>query len=99
MQVGGVSVHCTAHARARMKQRGIDDAALAALLAYGRAEHQPGGSSIVFLDKRARRRLERELDDESLKALGKRLGAYAVLARDGAVVTVGHRYRRIRRYA
>lgn len=74
-------------------------AALEALLDYSRADHQPGGSQIVYLDKRARRRLERELEGEALKTLGKRLSTYAVLARDGAVVTVGHRVRRIRRYS
>jgi hypothetical protein len=80
-----------------MKQRGIDDAALETLLDYGRAEHQRDGSSIVFLDKRARHRLERDLGQDALKRLGKRLAAYAILARDGAVVTVGHRFRRVRR--
>ena len=99
MVVGKSSLQCTAHARVRMKQRAIDDRALQTLLDYGRAAHQPGGSQIVYLDKRGKRRLRRERGDDVLKALGKQLDTYAVLARDGAVVTVGHRIRRIRRYS
>lgn len=99
METGRLALACTAHARARMKQRAIDEAALEALLDYGRAEHQPGGSQIVYLDKRARGRLRREVGDRAFRTLGKRLSTYAVLARDGAVVTVGHRLRRIRRYS
>ena len=97
MQVGSHSLQCTARARARTKQRGIDDTALETLLEHGRAERQPGGSNIVCLDERARRRLERELGHECLEALDKRLGTCAVPARDGAAVTAGHRARRIRR--
>ena len=98
MEVGNSSLHCTAHARIRMKQRCIDAAALEALLDFGRTEHQRG-SSIVYLDKRARRRLRRELGDDVVKTIGKRLSTYAVISPDGAVVTVGHRFRRIRRYS
>lgn len=88
---------CTAHARVRMQQRGIGASALESLLDYGRTEHQPGGSSIVFLDKRARRRIRRELGEDALRRLAHRLGAYAVVSSEGAIVTVGHRTRRIRR--
>jgi hypothetical protein len=89
----------TAHARARMRQRGLDADVVECIVDFGRAEHQPGGSSIVFIDKRARRRIERELGGGALKRLGHRLDAYAVVAPDGAVITVGHRIRRIRRYS
>jgi hypothetical protein len=89
----------TAHARARMRQRAIDPDVVECIVDFGRAEHQPGGSSIAFLDKRARRRIERGLGGGTLKRLGNRVGAYAVVAPDGAVITVGHRIRRIRRYS
>jgi hypothetical protein len=38
MQIGSVSLQCTAHARARMEQRAIDETALETLLEFGRAE-------------------------------------------------------------
>ncbi|MGE5525280.1 MAG: DUF4258 domain-containing protein [Rhodospirillaceae bacterium] len=73
----------TDHARARMRQRGIPDAVVADLLAYGRAEHDHRGGTIVYFDREARAYTRRNSR------------AYLVLAGDGSVVTVGHRYRRI----
>lgn len=124
------------HAAVRMQQRGIPQAALECLLAYGRLQHDHHGGAIVFLDKAARRRLARDLNRRSLPRTGgktkdyslprssgtgidtipslaegggglgwghrwgqleKHLDAYAVIATDGTVTTVGHRYQRIRR--
>lgn len=75
----------TDHARARMRQRGIPDAVVADLLAYGRAEHDHRGGTIVYFDREARAYARRSSR------------AYLVLAGDGSVITVGHRYRRISR--
>jgi len=91
MQISNLSDH----ARVRMQQRGIPGAALECLLDYGRVEHDHHGGAIVYLDKAARRRLLREQGRESLRQLGKRLDAYAVISTDGTVTTVGHRYKRI----
>ena len=49
----------TRHARTRMQQRGINAAALGALLHYGRMIPAGGGRDIVYFDKRARQRLAR----------------------------------------
>ena len=73
----------TRHARARMQQRGIRFEDLEALLDFGREIPAGRGRDLVFFDKRSRARLER----------GK---AYAIIGADGVVITVGHRYRRIR---
>jgi hypothetical protein len=89
----------TAHALARMRQRAIDPRAVECIVDFGRAEHQPGGSSIVYLDREAQQRIRRELGDALLRRLGKRVGAYVVLNGDGTVVTVGHRLRRVKRYS
>lgn len=74
----------TEHARTRMQQRGIPPAAIEALLDDGRSASAGRGCEVLFFDKAAGkdRRYRR---------------TYAVLGRDGAVVTVGHRYRRIPR--
>ena len=75
----------TPHARVRMQQRGIREAALDALLEYGAARYLHfRGREIVFFDKKARvaERLKR---------------TYAIVGADGIVITVGHRYRRIPR--
>ncbi|MCZ7564977.1 MAG: hypothetical protein M5U08_15375 [Burkholderiales bacterium] len=99
MEAGSVPPQCTAHARTRIRPRGIDDAGRATRLAFRRAEHQPRGPSVFYLDERGRRRIERALGEASLNALGKGPSTCAVMARDAALTTVGHRHRRIRRYA
>ena len=85
------------HARARMRQRGIGGEALDILLAYGREAFDHRGSTIVYFDKAARQRLEREAAPEVRKEVGRLSCVYAVLSGAGKVVTVGHRYRRINR--
>jgi len=86
----------TRHARARMQQRGIRPEVLEALLDYGREVHAGGGCDLVFFDKRARARLARE--NAALAADTERVcNSYAIVASDGAVITVGHRHRRIPR--
>ena len=87
----------TGHARARMQQRGIGAAALEALLDFGKVEHVAGGCEIVYFDKAARARLAKQSpclarDTDRLTR------TYAVLGSDGAVVTVGRRYRRVRHH-
>lgn len=81
----------TAHARARMQQRGIPEAALDALLDYGRETHDHRGARIVRFDKRSRRRAARELGAKTFRSIERCLGAYAVVGADDAVITAGHR--------
>jgi hypothetical protein len=105
--------HLTQHAKTRMQQRGIPLSALECLLDYGRFQYDHRGAAIVFLDKAARRRLARDLSlsrssgggsvgiaPDKIRGWGqleKHLDAYAVIATDGTVTTVGHRYKRIPR--
>jgi hypothetical protein len=86
----------TDHARARMQQRGIRARALEALLDYGRFSHVDRGCDIVFFDKRARKRLAKK-DPAIAREAGRLARTYAILSSEGAVITVGHRFRRITR--
>ena len=86
----------TDHARTRMQQRGIRADAIEALLDYGRASPAGDGCELVFFDKAARARLFRD-NPEAAREAERLCRTYAVLGRDGAVVTVGHRYRRVPR--
>ena len=90
-------LNLTHHALTRMQQRGIRPEALEALLDYGRACHlHSKGREVVFFDKKARARLENERPATAREAA--RLSrTYAVIGSDGTVITVGHRYRRLRR--
>lgn len=87
----------TSHARARMQQRGISPVALELLLEYGREAHDHRGCRIVRFDKRSRHYVLRALGRERFRQLERHLDAYAVIAADDAVVTVGHRVARLPR--
>lgn len=81
------SVSFTSHARARMQQRGIRPDALEALFDLGRSCHlHSKGRELVYFGKKARK----GLSDERVSRI------YAVLGPDGKVITVGHRYRRVK---
>lgn len=86
----------TPHARARMQQRGIRLEALEALLDFGRAIPAGRGRDLVFFDKRARARLA-ERGVASPAEVDRISKNYAIVGHAGAVITVGHRYRRLPR--
>ena len=72
----------TGHARTRMQQRGIPADALVALLDHGRVCHlHSQGCELVYFGKKARKRFP---------------NIYAVVGGNGTVITVGHRYRRVK---
>ena len=85
----------TQHAEVRMQQRGISRSMLDSLLDYGATLHDHRGATIVYFDRKARTRLLRESGRTGYCRLEKQLNAYAVVARDGAIVTVGRRHKRI----
>lgn len=79
-----------------MQQRGIPPSAIERVLSHGSERHDHHGGVVVTLDKAARQRLRRsgQVRDTELERLA---GVYVVVA-EGRVVTVGHRYRRLRRH-
>ena len=87
----------THHARVRMQQRGISDEALDLLMQYGRSAHNHHGQVLVYMDGRIRKAALSACGRAAGKTIDRVKGLYAVLGRNGLVITVGHRYRRIRR--
>ncbi|MDQ6620844.1 MAG: DUF4258 domain-containing protein [Pseudomonadota bacterium] len=85
----------TDHARARMQQRGIKQRAVECLLEFGVQSHDGRGAVVVFMDKRAQRRLmrERRLAPSEMERIKR---CYLVLA-GNSVITTGHRYARVHR--
>jgi hypothetical protein len=67
------------------------------LLEFGREAHDRRGCRIVRFDKRSRRRVLRALGPDAFRRVERYLDAYAVVAGDDAVVTVGHRLGRVTR--
>ena len=82
------------HARVRMPQRGICPEVVEILFELGETERDHHGGTIYYVSKAVINRakspaLQRILEEERK--------VYAVVAQDRAVVTVGHRTKRIRR--
>ncbi len=87
----------TNHARTRIQQRGIPEVIVENLLDFGREAYDHRGSCVVYFDRRARAELKRVYGEETYRRIESRLDAYAVVASDGDVITVGHRIRHINR--
>lgn len=85
----------THHAQSRLQQRGIPPAVVETLLDYGHEEHDHRGSRIVYFDRQARQKLRRAFGKESYKRIESHLDAYAIVADNDEIITVGHRTRRI----
>lgn len=85
----------TRHAQVRLQQRGIPSDVVERLLDFGHEAHDHRGRRIVYFDHRAREQLRRQVGPESYKHIEQHLGAYAVIADTGEIITVGHRTRRI----
>lgn len=85
----------THHAESRMRQRAIPPLMIELLYLYGR-EQQQNGSTMLFLDKRAREKARQALH-EVRKRFDKLCDAYLVQADcDGTVITVGHHLKRFK---
>jgi hypothetical protein len=86
----------TSHARTRMRQRAIGADVLDRLYEFGHETYDHRGhATILSFDKKSRRRLARA--EPWRKDLERLARCYAVVSGDGAVITVGHRRRRIGR--
>jgi len=79
-----------------MQQRAISAEALERLLDFGSVKHLARDKDIVFFDKKARKRLAKA-DKGVAREVERSVRTYAVLGGNGIVITVGHRYRRVRR--
>ena len=80
-----------------MQQRGLPPIAMELYHLYGREQHQ-NGSSVLYFDKRARKKAKRALE-QALDRFDKLSNAYVIVgADDRAVITVGHLYKRIKKY-
>lgn len=87
----------TRHAEERARERAVPPIVLDWLLSYGQRMPAGDGAERLFFDKNSRRRLQRDLGGWVYMRLELKFHAYAILAADGEVITVGYRHQRIRR--
>jgi hypothetical protein len=84
------------HWAVRAAQRAIPGPVIDLVMEYGKTIHDHRGGEIVYLTRKTRSRLEHAVKRSDLPRLDKLLDVYVVLG-DQGIVTVGHRYRRLRR--
>jgi len=89
-------MHMTQHASVRVQQRGIPPLLIDLLLDFGTSEPSGDGTSRLFFDKIARRRVT-AYAGAIAKVLSEHMDVYAIVNQDERVITVGHRFDRIRR--
>jgi hypothetical protein len=80
-----------------MQQRNIPPMVLDLLVEFGASEPSGDGTTKLFFNKPARRKLK-AYAGPLVDVLEPHLDVYAVVASDMKVITVGHRIERIRRY-
>ena len=85
MKLGIIS----SHARVKMRQQGISEAALQGLLDGGRTEPDSLGGKIIYFDH--------EICGQSRVKITSG-DCFAILDRDGEIITVGSRFSRVRRH-
>jgi hypothetical protein len=86
----------TKHARIRQQQRGIPRIIVDLLLDFGTMECSGAGVTTHYFDKASRRRIQ-AYAGQLASSLEEYLNYYAVVNRDGAVITVAPRIKKVRR--
>lgn len=89
------SIVMTKHASVRKQQRGISESVLDCLLEFGKTSHDNRGAEVFYFDKRAKQRCLTVMGKEMYRRLDGHFDVYAVRSLDGALVTVGHRRKRM----
>lgn len=91
------SINMSQHAAVRKQQRGIPSEALECLIEFGKVCYDHHGAEIIHFDKRSKQRCLSTLSKDRLRKLDGHFDVYAVRGLDGALLTVGHRSRRLPR--
>jgi len=88
-------MHQTRHSEIRGQQRGISNAHIRLLTAFGQTERRPGNATAIYMDKNGLRELEQILR-EGIQVLDKLRGQVVLLAADSSVITCYHKTKRLR---
>ena len=87
----------TDHARKRSQQRGIPTEVVNLLLEYGETKNAGRGCRIcAFSSRQVKEELKREGINRGVN-IEKHLRAFLVISKDETIVTVGHRYKHVKR--
>ncbi len=87
--------YLTQHAAVRQQQRGIPKFVVDYLINHGKANFDHHGAEIITFPKMVRNRLKKVLPKQDYVRQESHFDCYAVV-RDGHLITVGHRTKRIK---
>ncbi len=87
----------THHANTRSQQRAIPPMMIDLLLQFGKSESTGNGAETLFFDKQSRRRIAAYAGSLAT-LLNEHLDLFAVVSDDMHIITVGHRFERIRHH-
>ena len=90
-------MHMSNHASVRSQQRAIPPILLDLLIQFGASEPSGDGTSKMYFDKAARRRLKAYAGPLA-GLLNEHLDVYAVVSSDSKVITAAHLTERIHRH-
>ena len=93
-----MNIQLTKHATNRQQQRGIPPLIMDWLTSFGTTSHDHHGAEILFFDKRSRKALAKAVGEEVVSRLSDLLDTYAVVSDGGAIITVGHRFKRVKEH-
>lgn len=85
------------HADVRSQQRGIPPFIFELLEDFGSEEHIGEGCSLRYFNKRSIRKMESAIGRAVVQRLAPWHDCYKVVGPDGCAITIGHRYKHIRR--
>ena len=87
----------TKHARDRIQQRGISSLVVDWLYSYGARQYVKRNLIVIYFDRKARKKLKRAVGSRIADLVSSQLNAYIVVDQETEdLITVGHRYKRIR---
>lgn len=85
--------YLTTHAKKRTQQRGIPKLMIELLQRFGKRAYDHHGGVIRYLDKAARRAVEKYIGTHAFRRMHEYFDAYIVESTDsGGIITCGHRY-------
>ena len=87
--------HLTHHAMERSQQRCIPPLIIYWLYQYGTRKRSTNGTKVCYFDRRSIRLIASEVGHIIVKRLSSLMNSYLVLS-GNTVITVGHRYKRIK---
>lgn len=90
-------MNMTHHAHVRSQQRGIPPFLIDLLWQFGKSEPAGRGSSKMYFDKAARRRIQAYFGPLA-SLIDEHLNVYAVVGEDSHIITIAHLTERIHRH-